>query len=303
MKKFILTALLVIIIPFLFTKIFIQTDEIKFKYKTNNIIRVKDEKTNQIMIIPFEKYIKGVVAGEMPATFELEALKAQAVASRSYAMYQMTATKDKEYDVLNTTANQVYLTDEQLKTNWKENYQEKINKINKAVQETNGEYLTYNNEIVNAMFFSTSVGKTENSEEVFVSKLPYLRSVDSKWDELSPVFNDTYTFDLKDFYTKLSLPYKEKLTIEITQKTSTGRIRKLKINSQEINGRDLATKLSLRSNYFTITQNNEKITITTKGFGHGVGMSQYGANGMAKEGYKYNQILKHYYQNTEIKKI
>ena len=303
MKKFIITALLVIIIPFLFTKIFIQTDEIKFKYKTNNIIRVKDEKTNQIMIIPFEKYIKGVVAGEMPATFELEALKAQAVASRSYAMYQMTATKDKEYDVLNTTANQVYLTDEQLKTNWKENYQEKINKINKAVQETNGEYLTYNNEIVNAMFFSTSVGKTENSEEVFVSKLPYLRSVDSKWDELSPVFNDTYTFDLKDFYTKLNLPYNEKLNIEITKKTSTGRIKKLKINNQELNGRDLATKLSLRSNYFTITQNNEKITITTKGFGHGVGMSQYGANGMAKEGYKYDQILKHYYQNTEIKKI
>ena len=303
MKKFIITALLVVIIPFLFTKIFIQTDEIKFKYKTNNIIRVKDEKTNQIMTIPFEKYIKGVVAGEMPATFELEALKAQAVASRSYAMYQMTATKDKEYDVLNTTANQVYLTDEQLKTNWKENYQEKINKINKAIQETSGEYLTYNNQIVNAMFFSTSVGKTENSEEVFVSKLPYLRSVDSKWDEASPVFNDTYTFDLKDFYTKLNLPYNEKLNIEITKKTSTGRIKKLKINNQELNGRDLATKLSLRSNYFTITQNNEKITITTKGFGHGVGMSQYGANGMAKEGYKYDQILKHYYQNTEIKKI
>lgn len=303
MKKFIITALLVVIIPFLFTKIFIQTDEIKFKYKTNNIIRVKDEKTNQIMTIPFEKYIKGVVAGEMPATFELEALKAQAVVSRSYAMYQMTATKDKEYDVLNTTANQVYLTDEQLKTNWKENYQEKINKINKAIQETSGEYLTYNNQIVNAMFFSTSVGKTENSEEVFVSKLPYLRSVDSKWDEASPVFNDTYTFDLKDFYTKLNLPYNEKLNIEITQKTSTGRIKKLKINNQELNGRDLATKLSLRSNYFTITQNNEKITITTKGFGHGVGMSQYGANGMAKEGYKYDQILKHYYQNTEIKKI
>ena len=303
MKKLIITALLVVIIPFLFTKIFIQTDEIKFKYKTNNIIRVKDEKTNQIMTIPFEKYIKGVVAGEMPATFELEALKAQAVASRSYAMYQMTATKDKEYDVLNTTANQVYLTDEQLKTNWKENYQEKINKINKAVQETSGEYLTYNNQVVNAMFFSTSVGKTENSEEVFVSKLPYLRSVDSKWDELSPVFNDTYTFNLKDFYAKLNLPYNQKLTIEITQKTSTGRIKKIKINNQEINGRDLSTKLSLRSNYFTITQNNEKITITTKGFGHGVGMSQYGANGMAKEGYKYNQILKHYYQNTEIKKI
>ncbi len=303
MKKFIIVTLLVIIIPFLFVKIFVQIDEIKFNYITNNTIRVKNEKTNQIITLPFEEYIKGVVAGEMPATFELEALKAQAVASRSYAMYQMTATKDKDYDVLNTTANQVYLTDQELKNNWKNEYEQKINKINKAITETTGEYLTYKGQIVNAMFFSTSTGKTENSEEVFVSALPYLRSVDSKWDEASPVYTDTYTFDLKDFYSKLSLPYNENLKIEITAKTSTGRIKKLKINDQELNGRDLATKLSLRSNYFTITQNNDKITINTKGFGHGVGMSQYGANGMAKEGYKYDQILKHYYQNTEIKKF
>ena len=302
MKKLIIVTLLVIIIPFLFVKIFVQTDEIKFKYITNNTIRVKNEKTGQITKIPFEEYIKGVVAGEMPATFELEALKAQAVASRSYAMYQMTATKDKDYDVLNTTANQVYLTDEQLKANWKDEYTEKLNKIKTAIAETTGEYLTYKGQIVNAMFFSTSVGKTENSEEVFVSALPYLRSVDSIWDQDSPVYTDTYTFDLKDFYTKLNLPYNEKLTIEVTEKTSTGRTKKLKINNQELNGRDVATKLSLRSNYFDIVQNENKITITTKGFGHGVGMSQYGANGMAKEGYKYDQILKHYYQNTEIKK-
>ena len=138
------------------------------------------KKQNQIITLPFEEYIKGVVAGEMPATFELEALKAQAVASRSYAMYQMTATKDKDYDVLNTTANQVYLTDQELKNNWKNEYEQKINKINKAITETTGEYLTYKGQIVNAMFFSTSTGKTENSEEVFVSALPYLRSVDSK---------------------------------------------------------------------------------------------------------------------------
>lgn len=302
MKKLIIVTLLVIIIPFLFVKIFVQTDTIKFKYITNNTIRVKDEKTNKITTLPFDEYIKGVVAGEMPATFELEALKAQAVASRSYAMYQMTATKDKDYDVTNTTQNQVYLTDEELKTNWKDEYNQKMNKIKTAIQETTGEYLTYNGQIVNAMFFSTSTGKTENSEEVFVSALPYLRSVDSKWDEESPAFTDTYTFDLKDFYTKLKLPYNEKLNIEITEKTSTGRIKKLKINNQELNGRDIATKLSLRSNYFEIIQNENKITINTKGFGHGVGMSQYGANGMAKEGYKYDQILKHYYQNTEIKK-
>ena len=302
MKKFIIVALLVVIIPFLFVKIFVKTDEIKFKYVTNNIIRVKDEKTGIINEVPFEDYIKGVVAGEMPATFELEALKAQAVASRSYAMYQMTATKDKEYDVLNTTANQVYLTDQELKENWKEEYPEKINKIKEAINETSGEYLTYEGKVINAMFFSTSVGATENSEEVFVSALPYLRSVDSKWDEASPAYTDTYTFTLEEFYKKLKLQYNQTLTIEVTSKTSTGRTRTLKINGTEINGRDLATKLNLRSNYFDIVQNENNVTITTKGFGHGVGMSQYGANGMAKEGYKYDQILKHYYQNTEIKK-
>lgn len=302
MKKLLLVVLLVIMIPFLFVNIYVKTDEIKFKYVTNNMIRVKNDKTGIIKELPFEEYIKGVVAGEMPSTFELEALKAQAVASRSYAMYQMTATKNKKYDVVNTTANQVYLTDEELKNNWKEDYPKKINKIKRAIAETNGEYLTYDGQIVNAMFFSTSVGATENSEEVFVSALPYLRSVDSKWDEQSPAYTDTYTFTLEEFYKKLNLPFSQTLKIEVIEKTSTGRTKTLKINNEEMQGRDFATKLSLRSNYFDIVQNQNNITITTKGFGHGVGMSQYGANGMAKEGYKYDQILKHYYKNTEIKK-
>lgn len=302
MKKLTVVTLLVIIIPFLVVKIFVPTDEIKFKNMTNNIIRVKDEQGN-ITEIPFEEYIKGVVAGEMPATFEEEALKAQAVASRSYAMYQMEGSKDKDYDVLDTTTNQVYLTDEELKNNWKEEYPEKINKIKKAVAETKGEYLTYDGKVINAMFFSTSNGQTENSEDVFVSALPYLRSVASSWDEESPVYTDTATFSLQDFYNKLSLPYSETLTVEITSQTNTGRIKTLKINGTEFNGRDFASKLSLRSNCFTIFQNEQNITITTKGFGHGVGMSQYGANGMAKEGYDYKKILEHYYSNTKIEKF
>lgn len=302
MKKLTVVTLLVIIIPFLVVKIFVPTDEIKFKNMTNNIIRVKDEQGN-ITEIPFEEYVKGVVAGEMPATFEEEALKAQAVASRSYAMYQMEGSKDKDYDVLDTTTNQVYLTDEELKNNWKEEYPEKINKIKKAVAETKGEYLTYDGKVINAMFFSTSTGQTENSEDVFVTALPYLRSVASTWDEKSPVYTDTATISLQDFYNKLSLPYNETLTVEITSQTATGRIKTLKINGTEFNGRDFASKLSLRSNCFTISQNEQNITITTKGFGHGVGMSQYGANGMAKEGYNYKKILEHYYSNTKIEKI
>lgn len=302
MKKFIIITIMISIIPFLFAKTFTKKDNIKFKYITNNIIRVLDEKTGQITEIPFEDYIKGVVASEMPTTFELEALKAQAVASRSYATYQMNGNKAKDYDVTNTTTNQVYKTESQLKQAWKDEYPQKINKIKKAVTETENQILTYNNQVVNAMFFSTSTGVTENSEEIFSSKVPYLRSVASKWDEESPSYQDTYKLTLNDFYNKLSLPYNQTLTITNIEKTTTGRTKNLNINGQTINGRQLAQKLSLRSNYFDITQNENNITITTKGFGHGVGMSQYGANGMAKQGYKYDQILKYYYQNTEIKK-
>ncbi|MBR3898202.1 MAG: stage II sporulation protein D [Bacilli bacterium] len=300
MKKLILFTALIILIPFFVTQIFVRTEEIKFEFITNKTIKVKDEKTGNILEIPFEDYVKGVVSGEMPTEFELEALKAQAVASRSYALYHMNGN---EYDVTNTTSNQVYLTDEELKEKWKSKYVENINKVKEAILETKGEYLTYNGETINAMFFSTSVGKTENSEEVFVSKLPYLRSVSSEWDTSSPVFTDTVTINLKDFYQKLDLEYKDKIEIEVLEKTSTGRTKKLKINGIELKGRDVSSKLQIRSNYFEIKQNNDQVIITTKGFGHGVGLSQYGANGMAKEGYNYKDILKHYYEGTEIQKM
>lgn len=300
MKRIIITTLLIVLIPFFVTKIFTRTEKIDYKYVTNKKIKVKNESTGVITEIPFEEYVKGVVSGEMPANFEIEALKAQAIASRSYALYHMNG---KEYDVTNTTSTQVYLTDEELKQRWKEQYPSNINKIKKAVEDTEGQYLDYNGQIVNAMFFSTSVGKTENSEEVFVSEVPYLRSVSSEWDKESPSFTDSVSMELKDFYNLLNLEYNDNLNIEILEKTSTGRIRKLKINGVELNGRDVATKLKIKSNYFDIKKNEQTLTITTKGFGHGVGMSQYGANGMAKEGYKYEEILKHYYEGTEIKKM
>lgn len=302
MKKILLITTLIILIPYLVVNIIVTTDEINFKYMESKVIRVKDVKNNKIIKVPFEEYIKGVLAGEMPASFELEALKAQAVAARSYVLVQTEKNKDKDYDVVNTTDNQVYQTDEELKEKWKYDYNNRINKIKRAVSETKGQYLSYNGKVVEALFFSTSIGKTENSEEVFSSKVPYLRSVSSTWDTSSPVYEDTAKFTLEDFYKKLNLPYNDKLNIEVLETTSTGRIRKIRINNNELNGRDIAKKLSLRSNYFKINQNDKNITITTKGFGHGVGMSQYGALGMAKEGYTYDKILKHYYSGVEIKK-
>jgi stage II sporulation protein D len=302
MKKLLLITCLVLFIPYIVITLFVKTDETKFYYVSNDVIRVKDEKTGIINNVLFEEYIKGVLAGEMGPNFEKEALKAQAVAARSYAMYKMEKTKSDDYDVVNTVSNQVYLTDDDLKNKWKDKYNEKIKKIQNAVIETKGEYMTYDGALVEALFFSTSTGKTENSEEVFSSKVPYLRSVSSDWDSISPVYTDTVTISLTDFYKKLDLDYNENLNINITERTSTGRVKTLKINDKEYTGRDVASKLSLRSNYFEIKKGDNNVIINTKGYGHGVGMSQYGAEAMAKKGYTYDKILKHYYTGIEIHK-
>lgn len=301
MKKILLLTCIIIFIPYIIVNLFIKDEEIKFKYTSNMMVRVKQD--DEIIKVPFEDYIVGVLAGEMPVSFELEALKAQAVAARSYVMKKIEYNKDKEYDVVDTVMNQVYLDDEHLQEVWKDDYTNNINKIKQAVMETFNEYLEYDGKVVDAMFFSTSVGATENSEEVFTSKVPYLRSVESTWDSISPVYEVNYTFSLKDFYNKLNLNYSETLNIELLDTTSTGRVKKLKINGVTLEGNIVVTNLKLKSNHFTIKLDNNKIYITTKGYGHGVGMSQYGAQAMALKGYKYDEILKYYYQGVEIKRI
>jgi len=302
-KKILLFSLLVIFIPYIIITLFIRNDEITFNFSSNTMVRVYRNETGIIERIPIEEYIVGVVAGEMPVTFSEEALKAQSVASRSYLMYRMQNTKNKDYDVVDTVSNQVYLDELTLKENWKDKYTENINKIKRAVLDTSGEYLAYDNKVIDAMFFSTSTGYTENSEEVFVSELPYLRSVSSTWDTISPAYEDNKQFTYKEFYDLLDLEYAENLNVEIIETTSTGRVKKLKINNKEFNAKDITSKLSLRSTYFEIQNSSDYITIYTKGFGHGVGMSQYGAEGMAQSGYNYKDILTHYYSGVEIKKF
>lgn len=303
MKKILLLTLLIILIPYLIVNFFIADNEIKLIYSSDMAVRVKLTDENKIINVPFEDYIIGVLAGEMPVSFEIEALKAQAVAARSYVMKKMLYNKDKEYDVVDTVVNQVYLSNDYLKKVWKDEYTTKINKIKQAVLETYNEYLDYNGSVADAMFFSTSVGMTENSEDVFQNKVPYLRSVVSEWDQISPVYQVNYSFDIYQFYQLLNLDYSEELKIEITNKTSTGRVKELKINGKKLKAQDVVTNLKLKSSFFTIKKENNKVNITTKGYGHGVGMSQYGAQGMALNGYKYDEILKYYYQGVTIKKI
>ena len=212
MKKIIFITLIIIIIPF-FTVVTFTNNNIDLENDIN--VKVKRE-NGDIETIPIEDYIIGVVAGEMSANFEIEALKAQAVAARSYVMKKIKNSGN--YDVTDNVFNQVYLDDKDLKEKWQDEYEKNINKIKQAVMETKGEYLVYNNEVIEAFFFSTSTGKTENCEEIFVENLPYLRSVDSSWDEeVSPVFSGTNEYNLTDFYNLLNLSYNYSLNIYLLQ--------------------------------------------------------------------------------------
>lgn len=304
MKQIIVVVFMIIVIPYIIVSSTFEEDDIKFHYVSNKMVRVKKEQTGEIVNIPFEEYVKGVLAGEMPISFDKEALKAQAVAARSYVLKKMESSQNNDYDVVDTVMNQVYLDDEYLKEAWKDKYDERNNKLKEVIIETRGEYLTYEGNVVEAFFFSTSAGKTENSGEVFTTQLPYLTSVDSSWDaEVSPVFNDEEEYSVSDFCIKLNIPYQEIIDVEVTESTSTGRIKKIKINEKELNASDVRSLLGLRSTYFEIIQVGNNITIKTKGYGHGVGMSQYGALAMAKKGYKYDEILKYYYQGVEISKL
>lgn len=311
MKKIIALTFIFIAVPSFLMLICIKEEE-KFSIKEekieNNItendvtIKVMQTNKNKIITLNIEDYVKGVIAGEMPISFEIEALKAQAVAARTYALRRIN--KNNKYDVVDTVMNQVYKDDETLKKAWGNNYDTYIDKINIAVNDTKGEYVDYNGTYADTLFFSTSVGNTENSEEIFGTKISYLQSVSSTWDEeVSPVYEEKNTFTRDEFCNKLSLTNCQKIYVEILDETSTGRIKQISINNKIYTGSQVAYLLGVRSNYFTIYIENNNVVVKTKGFGHGVGMSQYGAEGMAENGYTYKDIIEHYYQGTTLKNI
>lgn len=308
MKKIVIIIISVIFIPFIITSFFYEykVQHIKSGFNSNKeetIVRVLT-KNNTVEKINLEDYLVGVVSGEVPVSFEKEAIKAQAVAARTYALKQIENHKNYEYDVKDDTSSQVYQTDEELKNKWGNNYDEYVKKIKECVKETEGEYVSYNNEVIYAFFFSTSNGKTEDNKNVFGKDLPYLKVVDSSFDESETKnFSTSKTISLDEFYKQLNLEKSNELNITNIIKTESGRISSITVNGTTFTGRDFQKKLSLRSNDFTIQKNNENVTITTKGFGHGVGMSQYGANALAKQNKTYDEILKYYYQGTNLQKL
>lgn len=244
----------------------------------------------QVQRVLLDDYLLGVVAGEMPASFELEAIKAQVVASRTFVYSRLLS-------VDNTTNTQVYLNEEEMKKSWQDHYEDYKAKIEKAIEATRGEIMTYQGECISALFYSSSNGKSENVENYFAgSPKSYLVSVDSPWDEK---YDSSFLREKSFSRAELNQCFGDFVYRDMIRYPS-GRVQSIVINGKNYTGRQVREKLQLASSDFTIEKEGDDFVFVTKGNGHGVGMSQYGAQGMAKEGYGYVDILKHYYQGIDI---
>lgn len=242
-----------------------------------------------------DDYVFGVVACEVPASFNVEALKAMSVVARSFYLY-----KDSNIDsYVANNIDQCFNGEDALKDKWGSNYDKYLEIVKNAVQDTSGEVITYNGEVAQTFYFSMSNGKTENLENVFSEKRPYLVSVDSSWDKNISSYEKTVNFTLFEFLERLGLDKSDSVVVDIVEKTPSGRVSVVKVNGVDFKGTDFRSKLGLRSADFDVYLSND-ISITTRGYGHGVGMSQYGANEMAKLGYSYKDIIKYYYKGVDI---
>ncbi|WP_257348124.1 stage II sporulation protein D [Pseudalkalibacillus decolorationis] len=281
------------------------TDNQPIVFQSSVDVSVYKTAANQVKSVPLEQYVKGVVAAEMPADFKMEALKAQALTARTYIIKMLLNETDLNLpegaDITDSKMHQVYRSDDELKRDWGKDYDWKMKKIKKAVKETEGQIITYDNKPIDALFFSTSNGHTQNSEDYWPSAFPYLKSVESPWDKQSPKFTYKQALPVSFVEKKLGVELKEDGEVgKVLSRTSGNYVDTIQINGKKLNGKDVRDSLDLRSSDFTMVKQDDKVIVQTQGFGHGVGMSQYGANGMAKEGKSYKDILKHYYNGITI---
>lgn len=269
------------------------THESSGKQEKEEAITVTLHRDDAVEIKPLEEYVMGVVAAEMPVSFEMEALKAQSVAARTY-VYQRTLEVD------DTTASQVYKDEAQLREQWGSAYEENWAKIKTAVEATKGEVLTYDGAYITAAFYSSSCGNTNNAAEYWQKDVPYLRSVPSPWEA---ELQDNYESEKAVSAAALAETMGTALSsLPAITYYDSGYVEKLCVGELCKSGREIREAFSLRSSSFRIAESEEGFVFITKGSGHGIGMSQYGALGMALEGKNYREILQYYYQGAEISK-
>lgn len=260
--------------------------------------------------VTMSDWLPGVVAGEMPALFEEEALKAQAVAARTYIMYSMGREKPAhpEADVCDDPACcKAHSTDEALREKWGESYEENMARVLEAVRSTDGEYMSYGGEVIQAVFHSSSAGRTEDSAAIWQAE-PYLVSVESpETAEDVPNYVTSVTVRPEDFRAAVLAVHPEAefgedpaFWLGAAVRDASGRVESVDIGGTQVPGTELRTIFKLRSTAFTLDYTAEGFLFTVTGYGHGVGMSQYGANVMAEDGADYEEILTHYYPGAEL---
>ena len=294
MSKFISLILIAIsaITLFLYFNSLIEPEDSTKKIETTEkIVVLKNEDTTEKMEL--EEYLVGVVACEMPVLYGSVALKSQAIASRTYAVKKT----NNNISLAKTTDDQCYIDDEEMKNKWKDKYSEYRQIVVDAVNDTKGIVITKNDQLLTTFYFSTSNGYTEDSMDVF--NYNGVESVESSWDKNSNNYKREVVFK-KEYLESILGSFKK---IEIVKRNNTNHVELVKVDSKEYTGIEFRKKLNLRSTDFEITINNDEYTFTTYGYGHGVGMSQYGASYLAKQGYNYEEILKYYYGNIEFIKI
>ena len=320
MKKFLLWVitlwLIIFALPFLAVSVKKGADTSEKGQKNQADIDMGKEisvylaDSGKCVTMPFEEYITGVVCAEMPALFEVEAIKAQAVAARTYTVSKINANANDLQDAhkgasicTSPSHCQAYVPKEEISKKWGNNAEEFYNKIKSAVLDTKGEILTYQNEPIRAVFHSSNSGRTENASDVWGGDFPYLKSVESFGEDLSPKFLTEYTVDYKVFCDTVKKEYPDadlsKFVGDISR-TEGGAVDTIEIFGVKIKGTKMRSMFILKSANFDIKKDGETVIFTVHGYGHGVGMSQYGANYMASQGKNYAEILAVYYNGAQI---
>lgn len=330
MKKIIIFLSIFIIIIFILPIIFINRRTVCVDSNENNIeaqnvvfpieiynyseyskIKLLHAKTNEVEEVNLDEYIASVVSAEMPVKYELEALKAQAIVARTYTLYKITTSqKHKKADICDqSTCCQAWISKEDRLKKWnKEESNDNWNKIIKAVNETKGKIITYDGKPINAFFHANSGGKTEVPFYVWGGTgYPYLQVVETAGEENYSQYKSEAEFTKKEFeakvkekYKNFKINYEETDCIKIEERDSSNRVTTVKIGNLKLSGVETRTLLGLKSANFEIKIKKDSIKFSVIGYGHGVGMSQTGADFLAKQGKNYEEIIKHFYKDVEI---
>ena len=324
MKSVFITALVLLTVMLSFPLAVLDSKETSDKIQTStqvkNIVkdtkkasaydsfRLKCKSSDKIIKISANDYVKGVVAGEMPALYEKEALKAQAVAAYTYACRKKDLSKNNDYDITDDpNTDQCYISEETARSKWGDKADEYIKKISDAVAEVEGYMLTFDGSAALTAYHAISSGKTENCSDIWGSDLPYLVSVDSSWDKIADNYLTTVQLSADELSQKLNGFAKPSGSAETwfsdKKVTNSGTVKTIKYGEKEVSGFDMANSLSLRSANFEVSFADNTFNFTVCGYGHGLGMSQNGANYMAKQGSSYEEILSHYYKGCKLKKL